>query len=114
MSRKSSRRTFIRNTSAIGAAVFVGGSVNLQGMLRSANEKLNVASFGVGGKGWAEVPHPEVQHRAGGGADRARDRVAVLGALGRNIEALEAAAGGVIELASIVHTMRTHRVECMT
>ena len=54
MSRKSSRRTFIRNTSAIGAAVFVGGSVNLQGMLRSANEKLNVASFGVGGKGGSD------------------------------------------------------------
>jgi hypothetical protein len=54
MSRPSSRRTFIRNTSAIGAAVFVGGSVNLQAQQRSANGKLNVASFGVGGKGGSD------------------------------------------------------------
>jgi predicted dehydrogenase len=54
MSRPSSRRTFIRNTSAIGAAVFVGGSVNLQAQQRSANGRLNVASFGVGGKGGSD------------------------------------------------------------
>lgn len=54
MSRPSSRRTFIRNTSAIGAAVFVGGSVNLQAQQRSANGKLNVACFGVGGKGGSD------------------------------------------------------------
>ena len=54
MSRQASRRTFIRNTSTIGAAVFVGGSVNLQALARSANEKLNVVSFGVGGKGGSD------------------------------------------------------------
>lgn len=54
MSRQASRRTFIRNTSTIGAAVFVGGSVNYQALARSANEKLNVASFGVGGKGGSD------------------------------------------------------------
>lgn len=54
MSRPSSRRTFIRNTSAIGAAVFVGGAVNLQAQQRSANGKLNVACFGVGGKGGSD------------------------------------------------------------
>ncbi|MFN6103896.1 MAG: Gfo/Idh/MocA family oxidoreductase [Planctomycetaceae bacterium] len=54
MSRQASRRSFIRNTSTIGAAVFVGGSVNYQALARSANEKLNVASFGVGGKGGSD------------------------------------------------------------
>lgn len=51
MSRKSSRREFMRNTSAIGAAVFVGGALDLRGQERSANEQLNVACFAVGGKG---------------------------------------------------------------
>ena len=51
MSQKSSRREFIQNTSAISAAIFVGGAVDLRGQERSANEQLNVACFGVGGKG---------------------------------------------------------------
>ncbi len=54
MSRQSSRRQFIQNTSAIGAAVFVGGAVDLRGQERSANEQLNVVSFGVGGKGGSD------------------------------------------------------------
>ena len=54
MSRHSSRRTFIKNTSAIGAALFVGGALDLRGQERSANEQLNVASFGVGGKGGSD------------------------------------------------------------
>ncbi len=54
MSRQSSRRKFIQNTSAIGAAVFVGGAVDLRGEERSANEQLNVVSFGVGGKGGSD------------------------------------------------------------
>ena len=54
MSRHSSRRKFIQNTSAIGAALFVGGAVDLRGQERSANEKLNVVSFGVGGKGGSD------------------------------------------------------------
>ena len=54
MSRNTSRRDFIKNTSAIGAAIFVGGSVNLRGAERSANEQLNVINFGVGGKGGSD------------------------------------------------------------
>ena len=54
MSRQPSRRTFIKNTSAIGAAVFVGVAVDLRAQERSANEKLNVVSFGVGGKGGSD------------------------------------------------------------
>ena len=54
MSRQSSRRQFIQNTSAIAAAVFVGGSVDLRAQERSANEKLNVVNFGVGGKGGSD------------------------------------------------------------
>ena len=54
MSRQSSRRQFIQNTSAIGAAVFVGGAVDVRGEERSANEQLNVVSFGVGGKGGSD------------------------------------------------------------
>jgi len=57
MSRQSSRREFIKNTSAISAAVFVGGSVDLRGQERSANEQLNVACFGVGGKGSSDSNH---------------------------------------------------------
>ena len=51
MSRQSSRREFMKNTSAIGAAIFVGGAVDLRGQERSANEQLNIVCFGVGGKG---------------------------------------------------------------
>jgi predicted dehydrogenase len=54
MSRKTSRREFLRDTSAISAALFVGGAVNLRGQERSANEQLNVACFGVGGKGGSD------------------------------------------------------------
>ncbi len=54
MSRKTSRREFLQNTSAIGAALFVGGAVDLRGQERSANEQLNVVNFGVGGKGGSD------------------------------------------------------------
>ncbi len=54
MSRQTSRREFIQNTSAIGAALFVGGAVDLRGQERSANEQLNVVSIGVGGKGGSD------------------------------------------------------------
>jgi predicted dehydrogenase len=54
MSRQTSRREFIQNTSAIGAALFVGGAVDLRGQERSANEQLNVVNFGVGGKGGSD------------------------------------------------------------
>ena len=54
MSRQTSRREFIQNTSAIGAALFVGGAVDLRGQERSANEQLNIACIGVGGKGGSD------------------------------------------------------------
>ena len=54
MPRQTSRREFMKNTSAIGAALFVGGAVDLRGQERSANEQLNVVSFGVGGKGGSD------------------------------------------------------------
>jgi predicted dehydrogenase len=54
MRRQTSRREFLQNTSAIGAALFVGGAVDLRGQERSANEQLNVACFGVGGKGGSD------------------------------------------------------------
>jgi len=57
MSQQTSRREFLQNTSAIGAAIFVGGSIDLRGQERSANEKLNVVSFGVGGKGGSDSAH---------------------------------------------------------
>ena len=47
----------MQNTTAIGAAVFVGGAVDLRGQERSANEQLNVACFGVGGKGGSDSNH---------------------------------------------------------
>jgi predicted dehydrogenase len=47
----------MKNTSALGAALFVGGAVDLRGQERSANEQLNVASFGVGGKGASDSSH---------------------------------------------------------
>jgi predicted dehydrogenase len=57
MSLQTSRREFLKHTSAIGAAVFVGGAIDLRGQERSANEKLNVVSFGVGGKGGSDSSH---------------------------------------------------------
>jgi predicted dehydrogenase len=54
MSRQTSRREFLQQTSALSAAVFVGGALNLRGQERSANEQLNVACFGVGGKGGSD------------------------------------------------------------
>lgn len=57
MPRQSSRREFLQNTSAIGAAIFVGGSIDLRGQERSANERMNVACFGVGGKGGSDSAH---------------------------------------------------------
>src|SRR5262245_66203264 len=54
MNRQTSRREFLQNASALSAAMFVGGAVDLRGQERSANEQLNVACFGVGGKGGSD------------------------------------------------------------
>lgn len=47
----------MKNTSAISAAIFVGGAVDLRGQERSANEEIQVACFGVGGKGASDSSH---------------------------------------------------------
>src|SRR5262249_42466131 len=48
--RGSSRRSFLKQSSAVGVAFWVGGSLtNAQD--KSPNEKVNVACIGVGGKG---------------------------------------------------------------
>src|SRR6187399_1030722 len=49
-----SRREFVKTSSVIGAGYFIGGAVDLRGQERSANESLNVACFGVGGKGGSD------------------------------------------------------------
>jgi predicted dehydrogenase len=53
-SNNFSRRQFVKTSSVIGAGYFIGGAVDLRGQERSANEKLNVACFGVGGKGGSD------------------------------------------------------------
>lgn len=50
MSRRSTRREFLQHTSAIGAALWVGGSRSF-GQERSANQQVQYACIGAGGKG---------------------------------------------------------------
>jgi predicted dehydrogenase len=55
MRRPIQRRQFLQTTSAVvGSGYFIGGSLDLRGQERSANETLNVACFGVGGKGGSD------------------------------------------------------------
>src|SRR5689334_14386294 len=55
MTKLSNRRDFLQTTAAIGAVgYFMGTSLDLRGQERSANEQLNVACFGVGGKGGSD------------------------------------------------------------
>lgn len=49
MSRLSTRRTFMQQSAAVGAAVWVGGSVRADD--RAANSRVRYACIGVGGKG---------------------------------------------------------------
>ena len=49
MPRLSTRRTFMQQTAAVGAAVWVGGSVRADD--RAANSRVRYACIGVGGKG---------------------------------------------------------------
>lgn len=52
------RRTFLKQTAAIGIGAFVANSARiLVGDETSANEKLNIASIGVGGKGGSDCSH---------------------------------------------------------
>lgn len=55
MNRKISRRTFLQNTTAVASAVYVGNQVSFADAPRSANEQLNFASVGVGGKGTTDA-----------------------------------------------------------
>ena len=50
MPRKTSRRDFIKTSTAIGAAVYVGGP-KAWSQERSANERVRYACIGIGGKG---------------------------------------------------------------
>ena len=54
MRRQSSRRDFIKNVSAVSAGVFVGHGLVMPTYVRSANEELNIANIGVGGKGGSD------------------------------------------------------------
>tara|TARA_R110002111_G_scaffold262289_1_gene337831 strand:+ start:118633 stop:119952 length:1320 start_codon:yes stop_codon:yes gene_type:complete len=51
MSQRKTRREFIKQTSALGAAFWVGGQNLLAKEEKSPIERLNFASIGVGGKG---------------------------------------------------------------
>ncbi|MEO2048924.1 MAG: Gfo/Idh/MocA family oxidoreductase [Pirellulales bacterium] len=54
MSRQVNRRSFLRTTSAAGAGFWVAGSP-LWSFGKSANEKINIACVGVGGKGSSDT-----------------------------------------------------------
>lgn len=54
MRRQNSRRDFLKNVSAVSAGVCVGHGIVFPTRARSANEELNVACIGVGGKGGSD------------------------------------------------------------
>lgn len=54
MRRQTNRREFIKNVTAVSAGVAVGHGLVIPTHALSANEELNVASFGVGGKGGSD------------------------------------------------------------
>jgi predicted dehydrogenase len=54
MSRRSNRRQFIQQTGLAGLGFWVAGGITL-GASKAANEKLNIAGIGVGGKGSSDV-----------------------------------------------------------
>jgi predicted dehydrogenase len=54
MSRRSSRRKFLKQTAAAGLGFWVAGGL-LVPESRSANERLNIACIGVGGKGSSDT-----------------------------------------------------------
>lgn len=56
MSSESSRRTFLGQSAAIGAACWVGGSTELKANT-SALQSLSAACIGVGGKGGSDTSH---------------------------------------------------------
>jgi len=54
MSRRTNRRQFIQQTGLAGIGFWVAGGIAL-GAKKAANEKLNIACIGVGGKGSSDV-----------------------------------------------------------
>src|SRR5713226_7831554 len=50
MTRRTSRRTFLKKTALAGVGFWAAGGVTL-GAAKGANDKLNVAFAGVGGQG---------------------------------------------------------------
>jgi predicted dehydrogenase len=54
MSRRSTRRQFIQQTGLAGLGFWVAGGLSLAAR-KSANDKLNIACIGVGGKGSSDV-----------------------------------------------------------
>lgn len=56
MSKKSSRRSFMGQTAALGAAVWVGGSTSIKANT-SALQSLSAGCIGVGGKGGSDTSH---------------------------------------------------------
>ena len=54
MSRKPTRRDFLKTTTWAGAGFWVAGNT-VPASSSSPNEKLNIAGIGVGGKGWTDV-----------------------------------------------------------
>ena len=57
MSHKSTRRDFIKNSSLVGAAWWVGGTLASGKDSKNPLERLNFASIGVGGKGSGDSSH---------------------------------------------------------
>ena len=59
MSRRASRRQFLRNTTLAGVGFWVAGGVSLgeEKKPRSPLERLRIAGIGVGGKGSSDVDH---------------------------------------------------------
>jgi predicted dehydrogenase len=59
MSRRTSRRQFLRNTTLAGVGFWVAGGVSLgeEKKPRSPLERLRVAGVGVGGKGSSDIDH---------------------------------------------------------
>ena len=54
MSRRTNRRQFIQQTSLAGIGFWVAGGISL-GAAKAANEKLNIAGIGIGGKGDSDI-----------------------------------------------------------
>jgi predicted dehydrogenase len=54
MIRESTRRDFMKQTAALSAVVWVSAS-SVRAASRSANEKLNIAAIGAGGKGRVDI-----------------------------------------------------------